>query len=479
MRLVPTWYPMLDCMLDEIEIPLRECRRQGSTTRGNSMPVAHPTANLIVREYDGRPFYEAKFRHQGRQIKRRIGPAWLERDPDTDGWRRHRGRVAEGSYDERGAHVRAALLVDEYVTEASDLKHAEHERRAQDPTFREVARAYLRWLEKVRGAKPSTLVGHRSVLAEQGIPYRRGSGVTLGHIMAALGDRPAAKITTREIEDVLTTISETGALPRTVNKHRNVIAAVFSYGCKPSTYALPGNPAKDADRRREPHPGALVFYSPEEVEAIARALADGRHRDRSKANVGEQQERSEAQRAEDHQDAEIVRVAAYAGLRLGELLALRWRDVDFAGSALNVARAMSAGVESSTKSGHTRRVPLADQVAGALDRMSRREHFISPDDLVFCNALGRPLDDSALRRRYCRAQAAADVRPLRFHDLRHTFGSLLAMRGVDVVTIQKAMGHSALATTSRYLHARPAAEQAQAFTAAFAAHAAEAIAVPA
>ena len=87
---------------------------------------------------------------------------------------------------------------------------------------------------------------------------------------------------------------------------------------------------------------------------------------------------------------------------------------------------------------------------------------------VFCNALGRPLDGSALRRRYRRAQDAAEVRPLRFHDLRHTFGSLLAARGVDVVTIQSAMGHSALSTTSRYLHARPASEQAQAFTAAFA-----------
>ena len=81
---------------------------------------------------------------------------------------------------------------------------------------------------------------------------------------------------------------------------------------------------------------------------------------------------------------------------------------------------------------------------------------------------GRPLDGSALRRRYRRAQNAAEVRPLRFHDLRHTFGSLLAARGVDVVTIQSAMGHSALRTTGRYLHARPASEQAQAFTAAFA-----------
>ncbi len=441
------------------------------------MPVSNPTASIVIREHGGRPFYEAKFRHRGRQVKRRVGPAWLEHDPETGGWRRHRGRVAEGVYDESGAHVRAAQLVEEYVTEAADLEQAEHERRVQGPTFREVAHAYIRWLEDVRGAKPSTLVGHRSVLAEQGTPYRRSGGTTLGHVMAALGNRPAAKITTREIEEVLTTISETGASPRTVNKHRNVIAAVFSYGCKPSTYALPGNPAKDADRRREPHPGALVFYSPEEIEAIARALADGRHRDRLAPSVSELER--EALRAEDRQDAGIVRVAAYAGLRQGELLALRWRDVDFAGSALTIARAMSAGVESSTKSGRVRRVPLADQAAAALDRMSRREHFTTPDDLVFCNVLGRPLDDSALRRRYRRAQTAAGVQPLRFHDLRHTFGSLLAMRGVDVVTIQKAMGHSTLATTSRYLHARPASEQAQAFTAAFAADAPEVVAVAA
>ena len=360
----------------------------------------------------------------------------------------------------------AAQFVSEYVAEADDRKRAERERRTQGATFREVAGAYLRWLEGVRGAKPSTLVGHRSVLAEAGTPYKRGRGVTLGHVMATLGDRPAAKITTREIEAVLTTISETGASPRTVNKHRNVIAAVFGYGCKPSTYALPTNPAKGADKRREPHPGALVFYSPEEIEAVARALADGRHRDRSTLSVSAQER--EALNAEDQQDAEIIRVAAYAGLRQGELLALRWRDVDFAGSALTIARAMSAGLESSTKSGRVRRVPLADQPAAALDRMSRRECFTAPGDLVFCNVFGRPLDESALRRRYRRAQVAAGVRPLRFHDLRHTFGSLLAMRGVDVVTIQKAMGHSGLHTTSRYLHARPASEQAKAFTAAFA-----------
>ncbi len=161
------------------------------------------------------------------------------------------------------------------------------------------------------------------------------------------------------------------------------------------------------------------------------------------------------------------RASPTSAAREPELLALRWHDVDFAGSVLTIARAMSAGEECSTKSGRIRRVPLADQAAAALDRMSRGERYTCPEDFVFCNVYGRALDDSALRRRYRRAQAAAGVRPLRFHSLRHTFGSLLAMRGVDVVTIQKAMGHSALSTTSRYLHARPASEQAHVFTRAF------------
>jgi integrase len=101
---------------------------------------------------------------------------------------------------------------------------------------------------------------------------------------------------------------------------------------------------------------------------------------------------------------------------------------------------MSAGVESTTKSGRVRRVPLADQAAAALDRLSQREHFTAPGELVFCSVLGRPFDGSALRRRYRRAQLASEVRPLWFHDLRHTFGSLLAAGGVDVVTIQRRWG---------------------------------------
>ncbi len=87
---------------------------------------------------------------------------------------------------------------------------------------------------------------------------------------------------------------------------------------------------------------------------------------------------------------------------------------------------------------------------------------------MFCCSLGRTLDGFALRRRYRRAQAADGLRPLCCHDLRHTYRSLLAATGVDLVTIQAAMGCGALATTGRYLHTRPAANQAEeVFTRAF------------
>jgi integrase len=242
---------------------------------------------------------------------------------------------------------------------------------------------------------------------------------------------------------------------------------VFSFGCQEATFALPHNPARAADRRPEPEPARLDYYSPEEVEALARALADGRHRDPNGAAVSPAE--ADARASEDRQDAELVRVAAYAGLRRGELVALRWRDIDFERRKLVVRRAVSGDVEaSSTKSRRAREVPLADQAAGALARLSQRADFTSADDYVLCNRLGRRLDGSALRRRVERARDAASLRPLRFHDLRHTYGSLLVAGGVDLASVKAAMGHSRITTTERYLHARSASELADRFTQALA-----------
>lgn len=426
-----------------------------------------PAAALVVREHGGIPYYEAKFRIDGRQVKRRIGEAWLERR--DHGWQPRRGRVQPGCYDDRGAHVRAAEIVSQTVKEEAARHQLEQEHRNRGVTFRDLARDYRRWLQAEYGAKPATLRDHDYLLAEPGRPHQRGAGITAGHIMNILGDRPAAKITRDEIRGLLATLAGDGLSARNINKHRNLVGAIFNHGVRRCTghYKLAENPVVGIEQRRETKPSALVYYTPAEIEKIARALENGVHRDpETGAHLGD--EERAARQAEDAQDAEAVRLAAYTGLRRGELIVLQWGDIDFVAHKITVSRAVSATTVSTPKSGSYRDVPLSDQAAAALSRLKRRENYTSSNDLVLCNRYGRRLNAPALTRRYNRARNTSGLRPLRWHDLRHTFGSLLVAAGIDTVTVKAAMGHSRITTTERYLHARPATQSAAAFTAAFA-----------
>ncbi len=76
--------------------------------------------------------------------------------------------------------------------------------------------------------------------------------------MAALGDRPAAEVTTREVEDLLRLVSSAGVAPGTVNKVRQLACAMFNYGTRPSTHGLQNNPVIYADRLREPERAAAT-----------------------------------------------------------------------------------------------------------------------------------------------------------------------------------------------------------------------------
>ncbi|MGO9900109.1 MAG: hypothetical protein ACLP0J_10550 [Solirubrobacteraceae bacterium] len=89
-----------------------------------------PSPSLVVRVYGGLPFYEAKFRHDGRQVKRRIGPAWVERD--QHGWRKRPGRVPDDAFDERRAHAAAAAaIVAGYIDDAAEELRRAREREAR------------------------------------------------------------------------------------------------------------------------------------------------------------------------------------------------------------------------------------------------------------------------------------------------------------------------------------------------------------
>jgi hypothetical protein len=187
---------------------------------------------------------------------------------------------------EAEAAAQMLALMREHHAEQTLLERDADERRRRGVTFRELASEYLRWLEDVKGAKPSTLRDHRSLLAEPGQAYRRGSGTSRGQVMSALGERPAREVTTREIEDLRRSISSTGVAPRTVNKARQLVCAVFNYGTRPSTYGMAVNPAQHTDRRREPDAAALAFYSPSRSKrwpSLSRPARIATHRGRRSA----------------------------------------------------------------------------------------------------------------------------------------------------------------------------------------------------
>ena len=102
---------------------------------------------------------------------------------------------------------------------------------------------------------------------------------------------------------------------------------------------------------------------------------------------------------------------------------------------------------------------MAPDVVSALAQLSRREHGVGDDDLVFIGAIGSYLDGSALRRRYKVALDRAGLRRLRFHDLRHTFGTRMTAKA-DIRRVQEWMGHADIQTTMRYLHYAPRSEDA-------------------
>jgi integrase len=143
-----------------------------------------------------------------------------------------------------------------------------------------------------------------------------------------------------------------------------------------------------------------------------------------------------------------------AGLRQGELVALRWRDVDFAGSYIRVTASHTNGETSTPKSGEVRAVPMAPEVGAALAQPARRDEHTNGDDLVFVGVAGGHLDASALLRSYRTALRAGGLRPLRFHDLRHTCGTRVIVEA-DIRREQEWMCHADVQTTMRYLHYSP------------------------
>ena len=170
--------------------------------------------------------------------------------------------------------------------------------------------------------------------------------------------------------------------------------------------------------------------------------------------------------AKDNYHYPVIYTAVSTGLRQAELLGLRWRDIDLDMLSISVSQVLykRRGVcqFKEPKTAHSRRrVAMTPKLALFLrEYRVERESLnwqlgqpLTPDSLVFANIEGKPIDPGVLSHAFSRMAARAGLGSVRFHDLRHTFASLMLLRGAKPKVISEALGHSSVAfTMDTYSH---------------------------
>jgi len=165
----------------------------------------------------------------------------------------------------------------------------------------------------------------------------------------------------------------------------------------------------------------------------------------------------------------LILCAARTGMRQGELFALQWGDIDFEGRFIEVRRSFHKGQVSSPKSGRVRRVDMSKQLTQVLmglrdirlAEMALKGKDLEPTALVFCNRDGGYLDSGHFYSRVWQPLLRkAGLRHIRFHDLRHTYASLLIQQGESLAYIRDQLGHYSIQmTVDIYGHLVPGANR--------------------
>lgn len=225
----------------------------------------------------------------------------------------------------------------------------------------------------------------------------------------AFGDKDAATITPSMIEQVIYQLNDKYA-PATINRAVVVLKAIYNKAVRDGLLMV--NPASKVKLLKVNN--ELVRYlTPDQEVRLLECL----------------EERFQP----------IVKVAVNSGLRQGELLRLAWQDIDYNTGIMTI---------NETKSGERRRVPMNSIVQKIL--LERQELSTpSQQDRIFQH------DSRFLRRAFDRAVKEAGLSPFRFHDLRHTFASRLAMQGVNDRTLMTLGGWKSPRMLNRYAHLSP------------------------
>ncbi|MBS1881924.1 MAG: site-specific integrase [Actinobacteria bacterium] len=278
------------------------------------------------------------------------------------------------------------------------------------------------------------------------------------HLKPQWEDRDAASITAEEMQRFQAKLRRQLA-DKTVRNIMSTLFSVCDYGVKKAKVLLANECVEVEKLKARSTKTDMIVLSTAELDEIRAAFPD--------TPLG-------------RQDALMVLAAARSGLRQGELISVRWRNVDFDGGKIRVATSFERVTRShkEPKSYEPRALPLAEIVHDPLYEHFKQSRWNKPDDLVFPHPeTGRELDGAALNDRFKQAVIAANIRPheyemrqrktssgkykpwthtpITWHDLRHAFGTFLAANGFASATIEAWCGWADKKTMQRYLHYRP------------------------
>ena len=373
---------------------------------------SYGTGSLIVRtDGNGRETWHGKWRTNGRQVMRRIGVK--RADGARDGLTRTQ---AEAELRRLMAEVQTTVRPGERLT------------------VTQVATRYLVHAER-QGRKTSTRQNIESEVRVHLAPFFR--------------ERALDTITPEDVNDLVVLLEGKDLAPKSIRNIVATLSALFTFARAPRRGWATSNPCDGLELPAVPDNDEIRFLTLEEVDALVASARPGMFKAIDRA---------------------MFRTAAMTGLRKGELVALRWRDVDWTASRIRVRQNYVRGEFGTPKSKRsTRSVPMADEVAGELERLFQQSRWQGDDDLVFAHpATGGPLPKPNVTRRIRAALKAAGLDTGHcFHDLRHTFGTRMAAAGVPMRTLQEWMGHRDLATTQIYADYAPSAREAEMVAAAF------------
>jgi integrase len=264
-------------------------------------------------------------------------------------------------------------------------------------------------------------------------------------------DRPMHDFNPFVVEGLRQRWKKDGMKPRSINRDIQRLQSVLSRAVE--WRILDKHPIAGLKPLKFDKTGRVRFLSPAEEASLRKALENREERLReARTRFNEWRvERGRKPLPErngtllDHVRPLVV-LALNTGLRRGELLGLKWADVNFTGKLVTVTAA-------SAKSGHTRRVPLNSEAYTILSEWHAKKRKYSADALVFPGRQGVRMGH--IHTAWVSLVTEAGLKNFRLHDCRHHFASKLVQAGVDLYTVKELLGHSEITMTERYSHLAP------------------------